>query len=247
MGIAVPSRVQGEGMEVGGCPSMPERERSKLFDSWPDDYDRWFTTPIGALIKKIESELLVELLCPQSGERILDAGCGTGVFTLDILSQGAHVVGIDLSFPMLQRAKEKAEAHPLQFVSADLLRLPFREDSFDKVISVTALEFIEDGEKAIEEFFRVTRRGGSIVVATLNSLSPWAVRRKSKKDHPLFKEAIFRSPEELLSLAPISGRVSTAIHFEKGEDLEKAIEIERRGKEKNSDTGAFVVARWEKP
>lgn len=226
---------------------ISESKRPKLFDSWPDDYDRWFTTPAGALIKNIESELLQELLCPKPAERILDAGCGTGVFTLDILSQGAHVVGIDLSCPMLQRAKAKAKAHPLQLVSADLLRLPFRKDSFDKVISVTALEFIEDGKKAIEEFFRVVRRGGLVVVATLNSLSPWAVRRKSKKDHPLFKEAIFRSPEELLSLTPIRGRLKTAIHFEKGEDLEKAIEIEKRGKEKNLITGAFMVARWEKP
>jgi ubiquinone/menaquinone biosynthesis C-methylase UbiE len=224
-----------------------DKEKPKLFDSWPEDYDRWFTTPIGALIRKIESELLQEFLHPQPGERILDAGCGTGVFTLDFLSKGAHVVGIDLSLPMLQRAKDKAGDSPLLLASADLLRLPFRKDAFDKLVSVTALEFIENGKMAIEEFFRVVRRGGSIVVATLNSLSPWAARRKSKKDHPLFKEAIFRSPEELLSLAPTSGIVRTAVHFEKGDDLEKALEIERNGKEKNLDTGAFVVARWVKP
>lgn len=41
--------------------------------------------------------------------------------------------------------------------------LPFLENAFDKVISVTALEFIEDAKEAVEELFRVTRKGARLL------------------------------------------------------------------------------------
>lgn len=222
--------------------------KSRLFDEWPEQYDRWFTTPIGALVRKYEAELLLDLLRPEDGETILDAGGGTGVFTLDILAFGAHVIGLDISLPMLRRSREKARGGPLQIVLGDMLNLPFLEGSFDRVVSVTALEFIEDGQGAVRELFRVTKRGGSIVVATLNSLSPWATRRTAgaQKKQTIFKKAIFRSPEELRSLAPVEGVIRTAIHFQKEDDPNIAPEIERAGQEKGLNTGAFVAVRWEK-
>jgi len=224
------------------------KERVQLFDELPEAYDWWFTTPIGSLIRKYEAELILDLLSPKQGEILLDSGCGTGIFTHDILSSGAKVIGLDLSLPMLMRAEKKLNGYPLQMVLADMLDLPFPDSSFDKVVSVTALEFIEDGKAAVGELFRVTKRGGRIVVATLNSLSPWALRRRveAKERHTLFEKAIFRSPDELRSLAPVAGVMKTAIHFQKGDDPARAVEIEQEGKRKNLNTGAFVAARWEK-
>jgi ubiquinone/menaquinone biosynthesis C-methylase UbiE len=224
-------------------------EKAELFDEWPEKYDEWFTTPIGLLVKKYESELLLQLLKPGSDEFILDAGCGTGVFTLDLLSFRTHVIGVDLSLPMLLRAKQKTKGYHFRAVLADISSLPFSEDAFDKVVSVTALEFIDDAKSAIQELFRVTKKGGSIAVATLNSFSPWAERRKAeaKKGHPLFKKAIFRSPDELLAAAPVNGVIRTAIHFQKKDDPAHASEIEKEGQSKGLKTGAFLVGYWEKP
>jgi ubiquinone/menaquinone biosynthesis C-methylase UbiE len=179
---------------------------------------------------------------------ILDAGCGTGIFTRNIVLSGSKVIGLDLSLPMLKRAEWKLKGYPFQVVLANMLNLPFREGLFDKVVSVTALEFIEDGKAAIDELFRVTKRGGSVVAATLNSLSPWALHRRieAKERQSLFEKAIFRSPDDLCSLTPAEGVVKTAIHFQKGEDPERAVEIEHEGKRNNLKTGAFVTARWEK-
>jgi ubiquinone/menaquinone biosynthesis C-methylase UbiE len=223
--------------------------KEKLFDEWPDTYDRWFTTPVGALVKQYETELILDLLKPGTGEVVLDAGCGTGVFTSDIFSAGSHVIWLDLTLPKLRRAEEKAGRGRFEGVVGDMLTLPFPEDAFDKVVSITSLEFIGDGRAAIDELFRVTKRGGWIVVATLNSLSPWAARRKeeAKKGHPLFQEAIFRSPDELRSLAPVNGVVRTAIHFQKDDDPQAAAEIERKGQEEGLTSGAFVAACWKKP
>jgi ubiquinone/menaquinone biosynthesis C-methylase UbiE len=224
------------------------KEKVQLFDEWPETYDRWFATPIGSLVRRVEAELILDLLKPKQGEIILDAGCGTGIFTLDILKVSSQVIGLDLSLPMLIQAGRKLKGYPFQMVLGNMLNLPFLEDSFDKVVSLTALEFIEDAKGAAEELFRVTKKGGCIVMATLNSLSPWASRRKTeaKERHTIFEKAIFRSPDELRSLAPVEGLVKTAIHFQKEDDLKEAIHIEREGQRKNLKTGAFVAVRWEK-
>jgi ubiquinone/menaquinone biosynthesis C-methylase UbiE len=223
--------------------------KTQLFDEWPEKYDEWFTTPIGSLVKKIEKKLLLDLLRPERGERVLDAGCGTGVFTLDILSLGAKVIGLDLSLPMVRRSREKSRHSPFQAVLGDIMNLPFPDHSFDKTVSVTALEFIPDGRRATQELFRVTREGGVIVVATLNSLSPWAERRteEAKKGHSLFQKVIFRSPDELAALAAVKGVIRTAVHFAKEEDPVQAVQIEEEGQRRGVKTGAFLVARWIKP
>jgi ubiquinone/menaquinone biosynthesis C-methylase UbiE len=221
---------------------------AEIFDDWPDKYDQWFETPIGRLVKKYENQLVLEMLRPRQGERILDAGCGTGVFTLDVLAVRAQVVGLELSLPMLLRAGRKLEGHLFHMVRGDMRRLPFDDNAFDKTVSVTAIEFIVDATAAIGELFRVTKPGGCIVVATLNSLSPWAGRRKAQatEGHSVFEHALFRSPDELLDLSPVEGVVKTAIHFQKHDNPEEAKKIEKNGQLRGLATGAFVVARWEK-
>lgn len=226
---------------------MKAKRKSQLFDDWPENYDQWFTTPLGTLIKEYESQLILDFLRPRPGELILDAGCGTGVFTLDILATGATVVGVDISFPMLKRAKDKASGSNFQGILADILHLPFPEGIFDRVVSITALEFIPDGRKAVQEMFRVAKKGAVVVIATLNRLSPWAERRKAEaKGNSLFAQAIFRSPEELLALAPVKGEARTAIYFQKDDHPERARLIEEEGQRNNLNTGAFVAARWVK-
>jgi ubiquinone/menaquinone biosynthesis C-methylase UbiE len=235
--------------KMNGLYSIRKKGETELFDPWPEKYDQWFTTPIGALVKRYEVELILDLLDPRSGETVLDAGCGTGVFTLDILSFGTHVTGVDISLPMLLRAMKKSKEYSFQAVLADMSTLPCLDNAFDKVVSITALEFIEDAKGAMEELFRVTRQGGRIVVATLNRLSPWADRWRveAKNGHSLFKKAIFRSPDELLALVPFNGVIRTAVHFQKEDDPLHAAEIEKEGQRKSLNTGAFVLGCWQKP
>lgn len=224
------------------------REKA-IFDEWPEKYDQWFTTPIGSLVRKYESELILDFLKPALGDMVLDAGCGTGVFTSDILSSGSQVVGLDISFPMLRRAREKSEGFRFQPIQGSISALPFREESFDKVVSITALEFITDAKSAVAELFRVTKKGGVVVIATLNSRGPWAARRReeARKGHAIFSKANLISPDDLLSLSPAHGMARTAIHFEKEDPPEKAVKAEREGQTVGAMTGAFAAVRWVKP
>jgi ubiquinone/menaquinone biosynthesis C-methylase UbiE len=228
----------------GGTIDMPE-----IFDDWPERYEQWFETPIGKLIREYESELILEMLRPGRGEKILDVGCGTGIFTLDVLAAGADVVGIELSLPMLLWARKKLKWHAFRMVQGDMRNLPFPNSTFEKTISVTAIEFIQDARSAVSELFRVTKPRGCIVVATLNRLSPWATRRKAEgeKGHSLFKHAFFRSPKEISALSTVECVIKTAIHFQKHDDPEQAKKVERNAESKGLVTGAFLVARWDKP
>jgi ubiquinone/menaquinone biosynthesis C-methylase UbiE len=258
-------RVEDMGKTSVGRAGMPEIQ---LFDAWPDRYDRWFETPVGKAVLKYETELILELLRPGRGERILDAGSGTGIFTREILARGAEVVGLDISLAMLMYAAEKAalrqaqgdggplpvragemaSARPCRGVMADMTTLPFADRSFDKSVSVTALEFVADEKRAVAELFRVTRPGGAVVVATLNSLSPWAARRRANaRSDPesIFNRVFFRSPAQLLAATSVPGMVRTAVLFGKEDDPVTFDRSEREGT--GRETGALVAARWLKP
>lgn len=157
---------------------------------------------------------------------------------------------MDISGEMLRGAASKISDRPFSPVQADLTRLPFKDNCFDKSASITALEFIQDGKTAVSELFRVTRPGGIVVVATLNSLSPWAARRRQKTAHDIhhiLENAYYRSPAELLSLTNIRGKYETVVHFLKDDNPEEAVKIEQEGTAGKLDSGAFVAVRWQKP
>ena len=220
-----------------------------LFDAWPERYEQWFQTPIGELVLKYESDLIQELLRPAAGELILDTGCGTGIFTNNFLDAGAGVVGLDISTPMLQLALRKAGKQDFSAVQGDMCCLPFANASFNKTVSITALEFVVDAKGAVAELFRVTRPGGVVVVATLNSLSPWAVRRQAKTqrgEHHILEGAHYRSGADLLACTKVRGVAKTAVHFAKDEEPDQAVKIEEEGQRRGLDTGAFVAVRWVK-
>jgi len=222
---------------------------TQIFDEWPERYGRWFETPLGKGVLATERELILDMLRPRKGELILDAGSGTGIFTEAFISRGADVVGLDISFAMLRRAVAKHPGLAGRSVAADMLHLPFGDSVFDKTVSVTAVEFIADAERAVAELFRVTKPGGIVVVATLNSLSPWADRRLEDARHDrssVFNRVFFRSPAELLALAAAAaaGAARTAVHFGKDDPPADWERIEREGR--GSERGAFVAARWEK-
>jgi ubiquinone/menaquinone biosynthesis C-methylase UbiE len=226
---------------------LAKTKDNQLFDDSVEYYNQWFTTAIGKLVLETEKELINRFVDLSPGDRVLDAGCGTGIFTLDFLKSGAIVTGLDISRGMLIDAVTVLKNLPFYAVQGDMLELPFPDSVFDKSVSITALEFIQDAQTAVSELFRVTRPGGIVVTATLNSLSPWAVRRSQKGEEHLLENAFYRSPADLLSLAGLQGEAETVVHFMNDDDPEKAAEIEKEGKLRKLETGAFAAVQWRKP
>jgi SAM-dependent methyltransferase len=132
----------------------------------PEEYDAWYRTPRGAWIGDIEFRMLVAMLRAQPGDRLLDVGCGTGYFSRRFAREaGLQVRGVDPDPVWLAYARTQAQPEE-QFVEARAEQLPFKDRSFDGVVSVTALCFLDEQRHALQEMLRVTRR--RVVLGLLN-------------------------------------------------------------------------------
>lgn len=95
--------------------------------------------------------------------RVLDIGTGTGDLALEISHRFPHsvVIAADYTFEMMNVGKQKGRA--LNFNSADALRLPFADETFDAVVSGFLLRNVTDIENALREQYRVLKKGGRFV------------------------------------------------------------------------------------
>lgn len=111
----------------------------------------------------------------QPGERVLDAGSGTGNGVDAARGEGREVIGLDQSAEMLAIARRELAEHT--FVEADFSQIPFDDASFDVLISVHALLFGDDPVAALGEWRRVTRPGGrlSLSVPGPAERTPWSI------------------------------------------------------------------------
>jgi ubiquinone/menaquinone biosynthesis C-methylase UbiE len=96
----------------------------------------------------------------------LDAGCGTGFLSFELAARGHRVTGVDFAPAMLAEARRKAaeRAAMVRFEAADAEQLPFPSSSFDFAISRHVLWTLPHPEAAIDEWVRVLRPGGRLVV-----------------------------------------------------------------------------------
>src|SRR5262245_51208150 len=101
------------------------------------------------------------------GGRILDVGIGTGI-SLTGYSPSLRIVGVDYSEPMLRKAHERLLTHALAHVEAlavmDAQHLGFPDAFFDAVVAQYVITTVPDPEAALNEFARVTRPGGEIIL-----------------------------------------------------------------------------------
>lgn len=143
------------------------RERVSLYDRFARLYD--ITFKFNGYGRSVERYLRERAPALPDDAEVLDAGCGTGLLTLAILRtlrRPARVTAIDLSAPSIAKARQAASKesarHAVQFLQANLLALPFADDSFDFVATSGALEYVPLGE-GLAELARVLRPGGHLL------------------------------------------------------------------------------------
>jgi len=227
---------------------------SPSFDEQAAAYDRWYTTPLGELVDRVEKEALFAFLPEVNGRRLLEAGCGTGNISLTLAHRGARLVGLDSSDPMLARAQDKArrEGLAIAWIKGVASRLPFADESFDGVLCILALDFMADREGALKELVRVLRPGGFLTLAMLNRFSLWTLKRTIRAwfKPSLWREVRFITPGELRRL--LSGRpeladirTCQAVYFPPWQNrrlLGYYPYLEDLGRRMKLPTGAFLVA-----
>lgn len=105
----------------------------------------------------------------KAGERVLDVGCGQGLFLARLTkTYKAKGVGIDVSKKSVEFARKNYTRKNLSYRVADAAKIPYDANSFDIVVSFDTLEHIADQEKAVEEMLRVLKPGGRLLIYTLN-------------------------------------------------------------------------------
>ncbi|MFH1080274.1 MAG: class I SAM-dependent methyltransferase [Pseudomonadota bacterium] len=138
-------------------------------------HESWLQTPAGRYIDGREKSLILDLIAPRGGERVLDVGCGTGDHMLLFRRKGCDVAGIDPSPAMLKLAREKLGTRA-DFHMGYAEDLPFSDNEFDIVTLIASLEFTNDPDRAIAEAIRVCR--GRVFLGVLNKYScPGLIRR----------------------------------------------------------------------
>jgi demethylmenaquinone methyltransferase / 2-methoxy-6-polyprenyl-1,4-benzoquinol methylase len=123
---------------------------------------------------------LIDLAAPQPGCRALDLATGTGDLALGLADRGARVVGLDITFRMIELANNKvtrsAAPRTPSFLVGDMLALPFRSRSFDIVTTGYGLRNVANLVTAIEEIARVLSPGGRVLSLDFNRPSNRLVR-----------------------------------------------------------------------
>lgn len=115
---------------------------------------------------------LIDLAAPHPGARALDLATGTGDIALALASRGARVVGLDITFRMIELANSKvarpAPSPSPSFLVGDMLALPFPSGSFDIVTTGYGLRNVPNLVTAIEEIGRVLSPGGRVLSLDFN-------------------------------------------------------------------------------
>jgi ubiquinone/menaquinone biosynthesis C-methylase UbiE len=115
--------------------------------------------------------------------KILEVGCGTGRTSCFLSSNGYDITAMDIQAPMLIKAKKRAETQKLRinFVEADVCSLPFETDRFDVILAESVTNFA-DADKALSEYYRVLKPGGTLYDREIIMAKPIPSQMKS----PLF-------------------------------------------------------------
>ncbi|MEY4410346.1 MAG: hypothetical protein RLZ99_819 [Actinomycetota bacterium] len=132
-----------------------------MFDSVADSYDK-----TNDLLSFGQSRLwrgkVAKAVNAKAGEQVLDIAAGTGTSSMAFLSDGVRVVAADFSKGMLEVGKKKYPK--LEFVFADAMKLPFKNEEFDVVTMSFGLRNVQDHKVALGEFLRVLKPGGRLVI-----------------------------------------------------------------------------------
>lgn len=221
-----------------------------IFDQYAEHYDGWFKTPAGNKVFELELKTLLDLIKPSQGMRMLDVGIGTGIFTLEFVKSGMDVSGIDPSNKMIEIATKRGLS--AKFGSGEAI--PFKDNSFDVVLSMTSLEFSNNPDKFVSEMVRVAKPSGLIVVAVLNLFSFYGINRKL---NCLFSKSVFSDShfysfwelKKLLRRHISLEEVTSSVFFNPNPPefiLKKAEAIEAFGKKYCKPFGALLVGKGSK-
>lgn len=190
-----------------------------------ENYDiERFLTPGGIMFDEFEKSVVISNLpMNNTNAKILDAGAGSGRFTIEIAKRGFHVIACDYSPAMLDVIRSKIENFGLtdnvELSRQDITQMTFKSNEFDYVYSLRVLVNLDtkDNErKALNEIIRVCKPGGKILIEFVNPLSIASLgpKKESMMSMKEVKNMIFTYPNVTLKKA-LGRRILSQTAFER--------------------------------
>jgi SAM-dependent methyltransferase len=174
--------------------------RRAVFDAWSRVYD---APQVQALVYRPVHEAVLDELRRAAARRIADVGCGTGILTRRMVTDlGADAVwGLDYSRGMLDQAAGRVRS----LVQADAQVLPVRAGVADAVVSTESFHWFPDPARALQEFHRILRPGGQLLVGMVNVRTALAARSVRQVTRLAGHPVRWLTTEELRGLAEEAG------------------------------------------
>ncbi|WP_156677735.1 class I SAM-dependent methyltransferase [Sphingomonas profundi] len=145
------------------APTMMTDQVAAAYGRWAPIYDLVF----GPVFRRGRNAAIVA--AEAVGGRVLEVGIGTGI-SLPAYNRRTRLVGVDISEPMLEKARARVREFKLDNVEAidvmDAERLAFPDGAFDVVVAQYVVTAVPNPEAALDEFVRVVRPGGEIIITT---------------------------------------------------------------------------------
>ena len=151
-------------------PDRPMDQKQLFYDRFAEEFDSKMNMyDTEKRVRIVFDELLPEDL---SGKSLLDAGSGTGWFSLRAVERGAIVTSLDVGPQILEQVSKKCDTTR---VVGDICDMKFEDNSFDFVVSSEVIEHTLDPRRAVSELARVLRPGGIFALTTPNKIWHFAI------------------------------------------------------------------------
>ena len=158
------------------------------FEKHSDAYDEWFNKNIDLYEAELEA---IRQLIPPPGAKGMEVGIGSGKFAVPL--------GIKIGVEPSEKMAIKARTRGLNVYPGVAEELPFSDNSYDFVLMVTTICFVDDVVKSLREAFRILNPGGCIIVGFVDKESELGRKYEDKREKSKFyKDATFFSAQEVL-------------------------------------------------
>jgi ubiquinone/menaquinone biosynthesis C-methylase UbiE len=143
--------------------AIKQKKIQEHYDTIADVYDNHYDERRGRCYYTHLSAYVMEAL-PRRG-KLLDIGCGTGLFVERYIGDGRSAVGLDISRKMIERARRRNSECDYTVGTGE--KIPFFDNTFDAVSSLLVFSYVRDPEAMLSEAYRVLKPGGALAICTL--------------------------------------------------------------------------------
>jgi len=156
---------------------------AEYFNKTAEGYSKWYEDDswlgYAFCIRKLR---VLELFDQEGGRlndgKVLDVGCGPGVMVADMLERNCEFWGVDVSKEMIRQGEERFGGNDKVHLSTGTAEvLDFPDNTFDTVMSMGVIEFVDNDQQAFDEMMRVLKPGGTLIIAYMSKLSPFRLWR----------------------------------------------------------------------